>query len=151
MPPLDQFTEPPFFRVNNFRFQAEGSFQKMCPFAAHVRKTNPRADLEDRGISIEKNRITRRGVQFGPELTEAEKLANKTLHGRARANNPTFPPGAAPAIPGYVGPQGVRTMSGTDPNTPATNLTAPQFIDSRGGEYFFSPSLKGLRETLATA
>ncbi|KAG6810025.1 hypothetical protein H0H92_013639 [Tricholoma furcatifolium] len=160
-------------RVNNFRFQAEGSFQKMCPFAAHVRKTNPRADLEDRGISIEKNRITRRGVQFGPELTEAEKLANKTLHGRGLlfacystsiengfaflqrswANNPTFPPGAAPAIPGLdplIG-QGVRTMSGTDPDTPATNLTVPQFIDSRGGEYFFSPSLKGLRETLATA
>ncbi|KAG6919706.1 hypothetical protein DXG01_002652 [Tephrocybe rancida] len=179
------------FRNNNFRFQAEGAFQKICPFSAHIRKTLPRADLEDfgAGISIEKNRIARRGVQFGPELTKDEINSNKTAHGRGLlfacystsiktgfaflqeswANNPTFPPGAAPAVPGYVfnvetldlvltmsrlDPiigQGARTFSGTDPNTPATALTAPAFVVPRGGEYFFSPSLKGLKETLATA
>ncbi|KAG6841173.1 hypothetical protein C0991_001098 [Blastosporella zonata] len=71
-------------RNNNFRFQAEGAFQKICPFAAHIRKTLPRADLEDfgSGISIEKNRIARRGVQFGPELTKEETQSNKTAHAR---------------------------------------------------------------------
>ncbi|KAG6816227.1 hypothetical protein H0H87_007598 [Tephrocybe sp. NHM501043] len=161
-------------QINNFRFQAEGTFQKLCPFSAHIRKTLPRADLEDfgPGISIEKNRIARRGVQFGPELTKEETKSNKTAHARGLlfacystsintgfafiqrswANNASFPPGAAPAVPGLdpiIG-QGLRTFSGTDPNTPSTNLTAPEFVIPRGGEYFFSPSLKGLKETFAT-
>ncbi|KAF5375843.1 hypothetical protein D9615_008174 [Tricholomella constricta] len=163
-------------RNNNFRFQAEGSFQKICPFAAHVRKTLPRADLEDlppNGISIQKNRIARRGVQFGPEVTKEEKLTGKTIHGRGLlfacystsivngfaflqkswANNPTFPPESATEVPGLdplIG-QGQRKLSGTDPNNPSFELTLPDFVVPRGGEYFFSPSLKGLRETLAVA
>jgi deferrochelatase/peroxidase EfeB len=71
-------------RNNNFHFAAETNFQKICPFAAHVRKTNPRADLE--GLvppqSIESRRIMRRGVQFGPEVTNEERKAGKTLHNR---------------------------------------------------------------------
>ncbi|KAG6902138.1 hypothetical protein C0995_003895 [Termitomyces sp. Mi166 len=163
-------------RVNNFRFQAEGTFQKMCPFAAHIRKTNPRADLEDfSNISIEKNRIARRGVQFGPELTQDENNSNKTEHARGLlfacystsiengfaflqrqwANVASFPPQAnAAGVQAGLDPiigQGVRTLVGTDPNTPATNLALPDFVIARGGEYFFSPSIKGLKETLSTA
>ncbi|KAF6747547.1 peroxidase TAP [Ephemerocybe angulata] len=69
-------------RNNNFHFTAERDFQKLCPFAAHIRKTLPRADLEDLGFSIENRRIARRGIQFGPELTRAEKQQKKTLLGR---------------------------------------------------------------------
>ncbi|KAF9466754.1 hypothetical protein BDZ94DRAFT_1280704 [Collybia nuda] len=160
---------------NDFRFTAEGQFQKICPFAAHVRKTNPRADLEDPPISasLQKRRITRRGVQFGPEVTKEERKAGKTIEGRGLlfacyqtsiedgfaflqkswANEPTFPPGAAPKIPGLdplIG-QGDRKLIGTDPNNPDVELPMPEFVVSRGGEYFFSPSLKGLRETIAMA
>lgn len=73
-----------FFRNNDFRFQGEHSDASRCPFAAHIRKTNPRADLEDPpiGISIENRRIMRRGIAFGPEVTLLEKLENKTQHGR---------------------------------------------------------------------
>ena len=47
--------------------------------------------------------------------------------------------------------QGVRSMSGTDPNNEHKVISGmPDFIVPRGGEYFFSPSLKGLRETLAS-
>ncbi|KAF8059915.1 hypothetical protein FPV67DRAFT_349692 [Lyophyllum atratum] len=161
-------------RNNNFRYQAEQDFQKICPFAAHTRKTLPRADLEDLGISIEKNRIARRGVQFGPEVTKEEKQSQKTSHARGLlfacystsiksgfafiqeswANNPTFPIGEqAPEVPGLdplIG-QGDRKLSGTDPNSPSVVLTPPDFIVPRGGEYFFSPSLKGLKETLAAS
>ncbi|KAG6849423.1 hypothetical protein H0H93_008571 [Arthromyces matolae] len=164
-------------RINNFRYQAESTFQKMCPFAAHTRKTNPRADLEDfgPGISIEKNRITRRGVQFGPELTKDEIQTNKTQNGRGLlfacystsiengfaflqrswANNASFPPAASQAgvnagLDPLIG-QGARSLVGTDPNTPATNLALPDFIIPRGGEYFFSPSIQGLKNTLASA
>lgn len=73
-------------RNNNFSYSFPGDFdtQTRCPFAAHVRKTNPRNDLEGftPPISTASRRIIRRGVQFGPEVTPAEALANKTFHGR---------------------------------------------------------------------
>lgn len=110
-------------RNNNFHFSAEQNFQKLCPFASHVRKTLPRADLESLGISIEKNRIMRRGIQFGPEVTKEERTAKKTSKARGLlfacyqssitdgfqfiqrswANNPNFPfAESTPEVPGYV-------------------------------------------------
>lgn len=71
-------------RNNDFRFQGERDDQSRCPFAAHIRKTLPRADLEDADppISLENRRILRRGIQFGPEVTKSEKEEGKTQHGR---------------------------------------------------------------------
>ena len=69
-------------RRNNFQFASEAAFQKICPFAAHVRKTNPRDDLISRGINIDSRRIMRRGIQFGPELTPEEQKSGKTLEDR---------------------------------------------------------------------
>ena len=82
-----QKAEKSLNRNNNFFFAGEISSQLHCPFAAHVRKTNPRDDLEVPPppippIAIEKRRIMRRGVQFGPEVTREEAHTGKTLHGR---------------------------------------------------------------------
>lgn len=56
--------------------------QQRCPFAAHTRKTNPRADLEDKRLGnlggTEVRRIIRRGIQFGPEVTSEEKQHRKS-------------------------------------------------------------------------
>jgi len=41
-------------------------------------------------------------------------------------------------------------MSGTNPNDPVAPLSLPQWVFPRGGEYFFSPSLKALKVTLAS-
>ncbi|KAJ2930780.1 dyp-type peroxidase, partial [Candolleomyces eurysporus] len=165
-------------RNNNFHFSAERDFQKLCPFAAHVRKTNPRADLEELGFSIDRNRILRRGIQFGPEVTRAERQQKKTLHRRGLlfacyqssiangfqfiqkswANNPNFPfgeqtpetPGVDPIIGQLRGQTDRGQMSGTNPNTPATPVSLNDiWVIPRGGEYFFSPSIKALRETIA--
>jgi len=160
-------------RNNNFHFSAETNFQKICPFAAHIRKTNPRADLEGLTppISIQAQRIMRRGIQFGPEVTEQETSEGRTLNERGLlfacyqasiakgfafiqekwANNPNFPFGEttpnAPGLDPIIG-QGNRQLSGTDPNNPATVLPVPTWVIPRGGEYFFSPSLKALKETV---
>ena len=75
-------------RNNNFAFAGEITSSLRCPFAAHVRKTNPRNDLEAAPpsvggpFSVQPRRIMRRGIQFGPELTAAEKASGKTIHGR---------------------------------------------------------------------
>ena len=74
-------------RNNDFKFEGEITSSLRCPFAAHVRKTNPRDDLEvppspRKPISVQPRRIMRRGIQFGPELTQAENNSGKTIHDR---------------------------------------------------------------------
>ena len=74
-------------RNNSFAFAGEITSSLRCPFAAHVRKTNPRDDLEVppspiNPISVQPRRIMRRGIQFGPELTPEETKAGKTIHDR---------------------------------------------------------------------
>ncbi|PFH47223.1 hypothetical protein AMATHDRAFT_68188 [Amanita thiersii Skay4041] len=162
-------------RNNDFSYAAETNFQKICPFAAHTRKTNPRADLNN---NVENQRILRRGIQFGPELTEEETTGGKTIEDRGLvfqcyqssiqngfhfiqtlwANNATFPftestpetPGLDPLI-GQAAPGQTRKMSGINPDDPSQELELPVWIVPRGGEYFFAPSLKGLKETIAVA
>ncbi|KAK0435361.1 peroxidase TAP [Armillaria borealis] len=170
-------------RNNDFRYQGERDDQSRCPFAAHLRKTLPRADLEDADppISLENRRILRRGIQFGPEVTQSEKEEAKTQHGRgllfmcyqssivdcfpvhsadcyARVRLFTFilddPPVLINAlrrfdpIIGQAGNAGIRTLSGTDPADPNAELTlTEEFVVPRGGEYFFTPSIKSLKET----
>ncbi len=64
------------FSYNNV-FPDDQSTQDRCPFAAHVRKTNPRADLAKfRGTELK--RIIRSGIPFGPEVTPSEAKEGKT-------------------------------------------------------------------------
>ncbi|RDX44006.1 Dyp-type peroxidase [Lentinus brumalis] len=159
---------------NNFRydFPDDPHTQDRCPFAAHTRKTNPRADLEDLGISTENRRIIRRGVQFGPEVTPDEAKSGKTKLGRGLifaayqsnivngfqfiqqswANNTGFPIQKNPIVPGFdpiIGQQSnlaPRTLSGTDPNNQGANLSLPtEWVVPKGGEYFFAPSIPALK------
>ncbi|KDN45326.1 hypothetical protein RSAG8_04913, partial [Rhizoctonia solani AG-8 WAC10335] len=108
---------------NNNKFdypQAQGDEgQTACPYAAHIRKTNPRNDLDflDKDPknpvhAVEASSIIRAGIPYGPEVTPDEKLENHTefVRGLAfvsyqsslakgfqfiqkrRANAATFPP-----------------------------------------------------------
>ncbi|CAD6591576.1 MAG: hypothetical protein ASARMPREDX12_006552 [Alectoria sarmentosa] len=80
-------------RNNNFSydFPDDPQTQDRCPFAAHTRKTNPRADFEKLTpestpvagpISTSNRRIIRRGIQFGPEVSPDEARSGKTINGR---------------------------------------------------------------------
>lgn len=165
-------------RNNDFRFAFpdDQTTQDRCPFAAHIRKMNPRADLEDISAhATTPRRIVRAGIAFGREVSEAEKILHKTLHGRGLlfaayqsnlvhgfqflqqswANNTTFPPkkgtpGFDPII-GQAPDEGPRTMSGTNPYSQTTELPLPEWVVPKGGEYFFSPSIPALKETFALA
>lgn len=67
----------------------------------------------------------------------------------AWANDVNFAPGKSP-IPGFdvvfgQNNGGARWISGTDINNPPWILNFPtEFVISRGGEYFFSPSISAL-------
>ncbi|KAI0648827.1 peroxidase TAP [Trametes meyenii] len=144
-------------RNNNFRydFPEDSQTTDRCPFAAHTRKTNPRADLEDLNppAPTTARRIIRRGVQFGPEVTPDEASSGKTKFGRGLifvayqsnivngfqfiqhswADNPGFPI-QKPFNPGFDAIIGQptdgatipsRTIAGTDPNNQTGTLPLP--------------------------
>ena len=70
---------------NNFDF-SDDQGERRCPYAAHIRKTNPRADFDQGGLSQEKavdpRRVIRAGIPFGPEVSPTEQSANKTSQER---------------------------------------------------------------------
>jgi hypothetical protein len=43
----------------------------------------------------------------------------------------------------------VRDVSGVDILDPAHDISVPVFVQSRGGEYFFTPSISALSNTIA--
>jgi Dyp-type peroxidase family len=76
-------------RNNNFDFSDDQGDRK-CPFGAHIRKTNPRADFglaDNAGVdpqtkSVDPHRIMRAGIPFGPEVSVAEAANGKTTTDR---------------------------------------------------------------------
>lgn len=68
-------------KVNDFSYDPLS--QERCPFAAHTRKTNPRADLVVNGVAgAGVHRIIRRGIPFGPEVSHEEAASKQTKHQR---------------------------------------------------------------------
>jgi deferrochelatase/peroxidase EfeB len=69
------------------------------------------------------------------------------------ANAPSFAPGKSPQ-PGFdpiIGQNngGSTFANGLFVNSPSTSVTLPDFVVSRGGEYFFSPSISAILNTLS--
>ncbi|RDB23891.1 Peroxidase 2 [Hypsizygus marmoreus] len=164
-------------KINNFTFdQSKG--QSRCPFASHMRKSNPRNDVFPVESAF-KHFIRRHNMPYGPELTDEERNARATIEERGLHvvcyqssivrgfkfiqqgwyNDPDFPPNK-PQQPGWdpiFGQTGKedenvhRFMTGANPTTEQEIMTFPhKFIDPRGGEYFFSPSISTLRDRIAT-
>jgi Dyp-type peroxidase family len=70
---------------NNFDF-SDDQGERRCPFAAHIRKANPRADFDQGNFSqetaVDPHRIMRAGIPFGPEVSPAEQSAKATSQER---------------------------------------------------------------------
>ncbi|KAJ7033172.1 fungal peroxidase [Mycena alexandri] len=160
-------------RNNNFTFTHSGftlsSDQTHCPFSAHIRKTRPRSDLgtpEDAA-----HHIMRAGIPYGPEVSDSEASSGTTSTERGLAfvayqsslangfhflqqiwaNNANFVhagTGADPIIGALAGAQ--RVVGGLDPtNSAKTTTLTTDFVVSRGGEYFFAPSLSAIASKLS--
>ena len=56
-------------------------------------------------------------------------------------------PGDDPVI-GQVGGGAARVAAGLDPLNDTRTFSIPEFITPRGGEYFFSPSISALANTI---
>jgi Dyp-type peroxidase family len=132
-------------RRNDFDF-AEDRFQRKCPYAAHIRKVNPRDDIAL--AEAQRHRIIRQGIPFGPEVGPGETITRRSrglmfvcyqtsierqfeFVQKNYANNPHFvsgkerPGGGGVVTPGFdpiIGKafdNGVREMDEPYPNYPA--------------------------------
>jgi len=174
---LSPLTDDPALAADpkrNNKFFFDDLSQEICPFAAHIRKMNPRGDVVVTPAAIAKHRIIRRGIQFGPEVTPAEQAAGKTLKERGLlfvsyqsqlasgfsflqkswADNAGFPP-AKPQTPGIdpiigqIAGSTTRDMSGLALGDATKEFTFNKWIVSKGGEYFFSPSISVIKNVIA--
>jgi len=168
--------------VNDFEF--DGDRQGLvCPWAAHVRKVYPRNDVRH-GLTpladdvkaaeafTQTHRMMRRGIAFGPELTEAEAMAGRSDPAKARGllfkcyvtslesqfefvqqqwvNAADFSQGGAGADP-LIGQSATGSVSflGGAPHSKDSSkkpqLSVGQFVTMEGGEFFFAPSIAAVR------
>jgi len=155
---------------NAFTYAKEDKDGNCCPFAAHIRKTNPRGD--DNGESLEKkksHRVARRGITYGDPRPPGDDLNPLPATGvgllfqccqanlkdqfefiqKSWANNDS-------AMRPGTGKDPVIGQS-TDGSFPSihfpkkwgdegrTPFRFHSFVTMKGGEYFFMPSLAFLR------
>jgi Dyp-type peroxidase family len=167
-------------RVNDFEFgdDREGV---VCPWAAHVRKAYPRDDVpgstspggeqvDAAEAFTQTHRMMRRGIAFGPELSDGEALKGKTAQDRgllfkcyvtSLVDQFEFVQQTWIDNPGFVQPNaGVDAVMGQPDNAPTPflgaaaasldparkpQLTLAHFVHMQGGQYFFAPSIPALR------
>ncbi|EON68703.1 hypothetical protein W97_07961 [Coniosporium apollinis CBS 100218] len=161
-------------RFPNFVKSDAGSNQdnSMCPLGAHIRKTNPRdRRFDPNGI----HRILRRGIPYGPDFDPENSANNAQKRGllfacyqsdltqgfkfiQTRwANAPKFPePGAGLDLTiGQTGDEqdafqmDIVFNPGQSPLPSNTFSGINQFVELKGGEYFFTPSFTAMRGALS--
>ena len=152
-------------RSTNFTYgtDAEGT---RCPMGAHVRRVHPRDAFGFEGRLINRRRITRRGLPYGRFVPEGEPVSDSEERGvvfmvlnasisrqfefvqqqwiqygnDARLGNDRDP------LLGSHGGHGRFMVQGdtgsTNPPFICSNL--PDFVELRGGAYFFLPSITAL-------
>lgn len=149
----------------------------LCPWAAHIRKAYPRDDVpgnigptqtavEAAGAATQTHRMMRRGITFGPELTENEALTGSTTEERGLLFAAYLTDIAAQFefvqkdwindtshIQPGAGVDAIVGQSQADAELPfkfampfvnsgdKAELTMGRFVHMEGGEYFFAPSL----------
>jgi Dyp-type peroxidase family len=136
-------------RNNDFKFGDDPS-QRRCPYAAHIRKMNPRDDTAEGRAEVQRHRIIRAGIPFGPEVAPGEAITSHSrglmfvcyqtsierqfeFIQRSYANAPNFvsgkmhPGGGGAVTPGFdpiigqAAGSGARQMDEPFPNYPAGN------------------------------
>lgn len=149
-----------FDRNNSFDYGEDASGY-VCPIGAHIRRANPRNSLPFAGALVNRHRLIRRGLPYGPPLPEGaeddgvergvvfvcfqadlsrqfEFIQSQWLNdGNAFGLGDDKDP-----LTGNQDGSGKATLHGAPPwfVSPLARL-----VQTRGGEYFFAPGLGGLR------
>jgi Dyp-type peroxidase family len=151
-------------KLNNFNFSGDDPSGSVCPFHAHIRKTNPRGDSPI-GMAGERDfRIARRGITYGdrPDLAPGSALPPPDrgvgllfMSYQARLDGFAIQQEGSDSNDFARDGVGVDAVIGQNtapvpqewPNGSGRRFTMANFVTLLGGEYFFAPSmpfLKGL-------
>jgi Dyp-type peroxidase family len=146
-------------RDNDFNF-SDDMLGKSCPLGAHIRKVNPRSGPKD---EVNVPRIIRRGIPFGPVLTEnpdAERglafisfqtsIKDQLEFLTSRWMNSALRPGPNAGHDLLVGRSRTsRSMGVFGPQTEVeVSDDGLQWITPTGGGYLFTPGKKALSRLL---
>lgn len=147
---------------NDFAYTSDPN-GRQCPLGSHVRRTNPRDSLGFQSLLVDRHRILRRGITYGSPMSPAEDAATADRGLLFLACNISierqfefvqrewvnfgndFNQGGArdPLIGSQVAGSGTDefmfSMSEQQPLVICRDV--PQFVTTRGGEYFFVPGL----------
>lgn len=151
-------------RHNDFRYHQDAT-ATTCPFGAHIRRVNPRDDLESTDVLVRRHRIVRRGLPYGPWLPEGApddgqargiafvainaSLARQFEFVQAQwVNKGNFTArldadDRDPLVSSSAGATKFKIPETGQPPVRLFNL--PTFATVQGGEYFFIPSLTAIR------
>jgi Dyp-type peroxidase family len=148
-----------------FRHDSNGA---NCPIGAHVRRTNPRDAFGFEGRLVNRRRISRRGLPYGQYVPEGEPVSDEAEHGVIfmalnaslsrqfefvqqqwlEYGNDAHQGNDKDMLVGNHGNRGKFMIQGSadDPKSPPFMCGGlKSFVELRGGDYFFLPSITGLR------
>ena len=135
---------------NNFNYKNDTGGQK-CPYFAHIRKMNPREDLD--GTDHKSHVMARRGMPYGKEgevdvgllfMSFQADIENQFEHIQINWANDSLSPKQAPAnatgVDIIIG-QPVKYRFPEYGTSNSKQFALQQFVTFKGGEYFFAPSI----------
>jgi Dyp-type peroxidase family len=153
-------------RNNNFTYGADGDGVR-CPLGSHIRRTNPRDAFGFNGALINRRRILRRGLPYGEYTPDDQPGSDDAEHGIIfmalnasfarqfefvqqqwiQYGNDAHQGNDKDVLLGNHNGHGKMMIQGVADGGPPPFLCGhlPSFVETRGGEYFFVPSLTALR------
>jgi Dyp-type peroxidase family len=145
------------WRTNDFRF-AHDANGYTCPIGAHVRRANPRDSLPGGSERSRRHRIIRRGMPYGDPLPEGADggdrgllfvCFNASIARQFEVVNGWLAHGQAFGLEGgdlltHGGEDPRMTIDGDPPVRFRSRLVHRPLVTTRGGEYLFLPSVRGL-------
>ena len=153
-------------RSTNFTYSADPEGTR-CPVGAHVRRVNPRDAFGFDGKLINRRRITRRGLPYGPPVPEGESASDTDERGVIfialnanisrqfefvqqqwinYGNDARLGNEKDMLLGNHATGHGRFVVQGdtTQTNPPFICGNLPNFVELRGGDYFFLPSITAL-------
>ncbi|WP_158749375.1 Dyp-type peroxidase [Acidobacterium sp. S8] len=152
-------------RSTNFTYGADAEGTR-CPVGAHIRRVHPRDAFGFSGRLINRRRITRRGLPYGPFVAEGGPASDSEERGVIfmalnasisrqfefvqqqwiEYGNDAHQGNDKDILMGNHGGRGKFVVQGdaSRANPPLICSKLPNFVELRGGDYFFLPSITAL-------
>lgn len=159
---------------NDFEFGVPKVGQSRCPFSAHIRRVYPRSDVQFGLGNAETRRILRAGIAYDAsdehtvdkgllfvcyQSSIEEKFEFIQMSWANASSIPFAPPYPAQLSQNMPHRPGIDLIIGQGPMARDVDWTVdknagptralhgvPKFVTGTGGEYFFSPSISGLKQ-----